>query len=158
MIDKIENANKTLSRQLLWVSAADSKVPSTFAINAAMLGVLAALIPPIANWTIPGTIVPALSGILLLASMFSLALATFPRLTGPKESLIYFGGIITRNENLYVQEMRNVTDDILVEDILKQVYINAEIAQSKFSCVKWAMIQTFVSFPLWLIAIWCLYG
>lgn len=47
----IERSNDLLSKQLSFIFAADNKVAPIFAINTAMLGVLAALIPPIANWT-----------------------------------------------------------------------------------------------------------
>lgn len=158
MLSKVEIANDVLSRQLSWVSSADSKIPLIFAINTAMLGVLSALVGSFDNWTVLNYISTILSIILLLGSMISLALTMFPRLTGPKDSLIYFGGIVTKSAEIYTQEMSNITDDILVKDILIQVYRNAEIANTKFNCIKWAMGQTFASFPLWLITVWFLIG
>ena len=156
-MNKIEVANDVLSRQLSWISAADSKISSIFAINGAMLGVLAALISPIEKWTIFCAIMAAFSAVPLFGSMISLALAIFPRLSGPKGSLIYFGEIVSRSEDSYVQEVYNMDDNLFKEDMLRQVYRNAEIAQTKFNCVKWAMIQTFTGFLPWLVAIWCLY-
>ena len=158
MKDKIEISNGILSKQLSWISAADSKVAPIFAINAAMLGVLATLIPPIANWTIFRAIITILSVIPLIASMIFLTLVTFPRLSGPKGSYIYFGGITTKSEDSYVNDMINMEDDVFLKDILTQTYRNAEIAQSKFNHIKKAMALTFISLPTWLLAVWLLYG
>ena len=150
-------ANDLLSKQLSWVIAADNKVPPIFAINTAMLGVIAALSKGIENWSISHAIVSVLAALPLVGSIISLALATFPRLHGPKGSNIYFGGIITKNLEAYVSEMKKTKDDDLLEDMYRQVYRNAEIAQAKFTFIKWAMIQTFSSIPFWLISIWKLY-
>jgi hypothetical protein len=157
MDEKIERSNDLLSKQLSWISAADSKVTPMFAINTAMLGVLAASISPIANWTIFRAIITTLSAIPLIASMIFLALVTFPRLSGPKGSNIYFGGITTKSENSYVNDMINIEDDVFLKDILTQTYRNAEIAQSKFNHIKKAMALTFLSLPIWLLAVWLLY-
>jgi hypothetical protein len=158
MNEKIERSNDILSKQLAWISAADSKVAPIFAINAAMLGVLAALIPPIANWTIFRTIITILSVIPLIASMIFLTITTFPRLSGPKGSYIYFGGIVTKSEDSYVNDMTNINEDVFLKDILTQTYRNAEIAKSKFNHIKKAMALTFISLPIWLLAVWLLYG
>ena len=154
----IERSNDLLSKQLSFIFAADNKVAPIFAINTAMLGVLAALIPPIANWTIFGAITTTLSAIPLIASMIFLTLVTFPRLSGPKGSYIYFGGITTKSEDSYVNGMMNIEDDVFLKDILTQTYRNAEIAQSKFNHITKAMALTFISLPIWLLAVWLLYG
>ncbi len=88
MNGKIETSNDILSKQLLWISAADSKVAPIFAINAAMLGILASLIPPISKWIIFAAITTTLSIIPLIVSVVFLACVTFPRLSGPKGSYI----------------------------------------------------------------------
>jgi hypothetical protein len=157
MKSKTDIANDILSRQLSWISSADNKVSPIFAINAAMLGALAALMSSFHNWLILNSIMTTLSIIFLLGSMVCLTLATFPRLSGPKGSLVYFGGIVTKSLESYTSEVINIDDDALLKDIITQVYRNAEIANTKFNYVKMAMIQTFASFPLWAIAIWFLY-
>jgi len=154
----IERSNDLLSKQLSWISAADNKVAPIFAINTAMLGVLAALIPSIANWTIFSKIITALSAIPLIASIIFLALTTFPRLSGPKGSYIYFGSIISKSEETYVNDMMNIGDDVFLKDILTQTYRNAEIAHSKFNHIKKALALTFISLPVWLLVVWLLYG
>ena len=158
MNEKIERSNEILSKQLLWISAADSKVAPIFAINTAMLGILAAFIPQIDNWTISSAIITTLSIISLIASIIFLALVTFPQLSGPKDSYIYFGGIVAKSEDSYVNDMINIEDDIFLKDILIQSYRNAEIAHSKFNHIKRAMALTFIGLPMWLLAVWLLYG
>jgi len=150
-------ADKMLSRQLQWIAAADGKVTPVFAIDAAMLGVLAALVPPIGQWSISAAITASLAGVPLVGSIACLALAAFPRLSGPKGSLTFFGGITTLSEGDYLKRMSSGVNQDLIEDIYRQVYRNAEIAAGKYSFIKWAMILMFGSVPFWLIAVWLMY-
>ncbi len=154
MKSKIDIANDILSRQLSWISSSDNKVPAIFAINTAMLGVVAALLNSFENWSKLNSILITILLIFLLGSVVCLAVATFPRLNGPKGSLIYFGGIVTRSLEQYKTEIQNLSDDKLIVEILTQVYRNAEIATNKFLWVKISMILTFFSFPFWLITVW----
>jgi hypothetical protein len=154
----IERANNLLSKQLSWIAAADSKVGAIFAIDSAMLGVLAALIPPVSSWNICGAIMTTLSFIPLILSITFLSLVTFPRLTGPKGSYIYFGGITARSEESYINDIVKMDDDTFIKDMLSQTYRNAEIAQSKYNHIRKAMALTFISLPIWLVTVWLLYG
>lgn len=154
----MEISEKILTLQLDWISASDRKIVPIFAINAAMLGVIAALLPLSKVWEINTAIVTLLSVIPLIGSTISLALATFPRLNGPKGSLIFFSGIVTRDESSYINEFNNLSEQELTNDLLKQVYRNAEIANEKYNYIKWSMRQSFVSLPLWLISVWFLYN
>jgi len=157
-MDSLNNAEKLLSLQLNWIAAADNKVAPIFAINAGMLGVIAALLPTANKWEISTAIFTLLSIIPLVGSIISLALATFPRLNGPKGSCVFFSGITTRDEDTYVEEINNISQESLTNDLLKQVYRNAEIANTKYNFIKWSMRQSFVSLPLWLISVWFLYN
>ena len=150
-------ADKMLSRQLQWIAAADGKVAPVFAIDAAMLGVLAVLVPPIGQWSISAAIAASLSGIPLVGSVACLALAAFPRLNGPKGSITFFGGITNLSEGDYLKRMSLGINQHLIEDVYRQVYRNAEIAAKKFGFIKWAMILMFGSVPFWLIAVWLMY-
>ena len=86
----INRSEKVLSLQLEWVKTADSKVAPLFAINAAMLGLLVALIKLLPAWTIATAIFSSITVILLAVVILFLALTMFPRLIGPKESNIFF--------------------------------------------------------------------
>lgn len=157
MRNKVEFAEKALSRQLEWISKSDAKIPVIFAINSAMLGYVISLLPNFKSWTICITSITLWVIILLSGSVALLALAAFPRLKGPKSSLLFFGSIVKRDEVTYIREMRDITDNDLVEDLLKQTYRNSQIAAIKYSYIKWATISTFISFPFWLITLWFLY-
>lgn len=152
-----ERAEKILSLQLEWVKAADSKVPPLFAINIAMLGVMAALIKLIKSWTIPTAIVTAICTITLLLSVGCLVLTMFPRLGGPKGSNIFFGGISKKAEDKFITEVTNLSDSEYQNEVLIQAYRNAEIAVVKYEFIKLAFIFTFAGAPIWLFSIYLLY-
>ena len=152
-----DRSEKILSLQLEWVRTADSKVAPLFAINIAMLGFLAALIKSLPAWTISPAIFSSITVILLVVSMLFLALTMFPRLIGPKDSSIFFGGISKQSEDKYLSEMSSMTDDEFQKDILRQVYRNAEIANSKYANLRLAFIFTFVSIIPWLGSVYALY-
>ena len=98
MFNLLESA---LARNLSWVAAADSKVPSIFAIDIAMLGVWCALAPKVNEWAVFTAVLSALAVLALLASIISLALVAFPRLDGPKGSAVFFGGIAQHLEEAF---------------------------------------------------------
>lgn len=153
----IERAEKILQLQLDWVRAADSKVPPLFAINIAMLGLMAALIKSLPIWTISVAIPSSIAAMLLFFSLFFLALAVFPRLDGPKESNIFFKGIVKQSETTFKTNLASATDSIIQDDLLNQAYRNAEIADKKYSNIRLAFIFTFCSIPFWVFSIFFLY-
>lgn len=152
-----ERAEKILMLQLDWVRTADSKVPPLFAIDIAMLGLLAALVKLLPAWTIPGAVACSVAAISLLLSLFFLALAMFPRLNGPKESNVFFGGIAKQSEKNFKENFLNASDSGIKDDLLGQAYRNAEIASMKYSNVKIAFVFTFCSILPWVAAIYFLY-
>ena len=158
MTSEIDLADRILSRNLGWVAAADSKVPPTLAIDTAMLGVLAALIPSAASWRAVPAILAAVSAFLLCGSVICLITATFPRLSGPKASLIFFGGIASFDRQQYVAQLLSSQSADIVTDMAQQCHRNAEIARDKYASVKWAMILLFGSLPFWIGAIALLYA
>ncbi|MDD5774066.1 MAG: DUF5706 domain-containing protein [bacterium] len=150
-------AEKLLLLQLEWIKAADSKVSPIFAINVAMLGLIVALIKTVTLWTIGPAIISTLSLIPLALSIGFLAFAMFPRLSGPKGSNVFFGEITKKAETVYLNEMKTLNDEKYENDLLSQVYRNAEIAETKYAYVKLAFISSFISVPFWLLAIYLLY-
>ena len=153
----IEKSEKILNLQLEWVRTADTKVPSIFAINLAMLGVIAVLLKSHTIWAIYDGIVTALCLIPLVVSMIFLALSMFPRLDGPKGSNIFFGGITNKTEGKFIEEVKQSAAEEYEKDVLTQAYRNAEIATDKFKNIKHAFISSFISFPFWLGTIFLLY-
>ncbi len=152
-----EKAEKILSLQLEWVKAADAKVPPILAINIAMLGVIVALMKALTSWAIATAIFTALCLIPLVLSIGCLALAVFPRLSGTKGSNVFFGGITKKAKATYLEDVKNLSDDNYENDLLGQVYRNAEIAETKYVYVKSAFVSSFISIPFWLVSIYLLY-
>lgn len=156
--EKLNIVDKALARNLRWITTADAKIPPVFAIDTAMLGVLAALLPLTCQWTIVVVIVSFIAAVFLIVSIVFLAVASFPRLKGPKGSIVYFGGAITIDETDYIKRLSSGVTTELIEDVARQAYRNAEIATAKYKAVRLAMIFMFVGMPFWLIAIVFLYS
>lgn len=148
----------SLARNLAWVAAADGKVPSVFAIDIAMLGVLCALAPKVSQWTIYTAVLSSFAALALLGSILFLTLVAFPRLKGPKGSVIFFGGIVQHSETSFIKMIVNEPSEEILEDLARQVYRNAEIANDKFTHARWAMIFMFASVPFWLASVALLYA
>jgi hypothetical protein len=157
LAEKADFLNKILDRNLYWIGAADTKATLLFAIMSAMLAVLVALVPCKNQWTFISTICFSISALILLAGIAFIIFASFPRLKGPRNSLVYFGGIASHDENHYIQKVIvGLTDEFLI-DLAKQCHRNAEIAKSKYECIRYANISLFASLVFWLISIAILY-
>ena len=152
-----EREEKILALQLDWVRAADSKVPPLFAIDIAMLGFLAALIKLIPAWTISAAVVCSIAAIPLFLSLIFLAFAMFPRLDGPKESNVFFGGIAKQSEKRFKENFLSAADSEIQDDLLSQAHRNAEIAAKNYSNIKLAFIFTFSSILPWVFSVYLLY-
>ena len=131
MTPEIDLIDRILSRNLSWVAAADSKVTPVLAIDTAMLGVLAALVPSAASWKAVPAILAAVSGLLLCGSVVNLIVATFPRLSGPRASLVFFGGISSFERDKYVKQFLSSQTPEIAKDLVEQCHRNAEIASAK---------------------------
>ncbi|TFH58738.1 MAG: hypothetical protein E4G91_09330 [Candidatus Zixiibacteriota bacterium] len=158
-IDIASFLERNLSRQITWISVADSKISFVFAVNTAMLGVLAAVSPKVAiGWDVAPAIFAAFAAAFGLASLLFLSFASFPRTKGPKNSLIYFGGIAQRDVNQFKQATCEMTLDSYIEDLSAQCHRNAEIAERKFIWVQRALIALYLSVPPWCVAVYLLYN
>lgn len=146
-----------LGRQLEWIRAADSKIAPMLAVATTMLGVLAALAPSPTDWSVISIVFGILAGILLIACLICLFLATVPRTEGPDDSLIYFEGIKQRAAEEYRRDILTVSDDGYLEDLVRQCHRNAEIAGSKFGLVRLSMLFLFLSLAPWLSTVYILY-
>lgn len=152
-MDQLAIASATLERNLGWVRAADAKVPPVFAVDAAMLGVLGLRLPSLETMSPLVVILWGLSVAALLGSMLCLGLVVFPRLSGPKDSIIFFGTAARMEEATYIQRLTSQATDNLLNDISRQAFRNAEIAAAKYSHLRLAMIGMFAGLPLWLGAL-----
>jgi uncharacterized membrane protein YkvI len=97
--ERFDLLDRLLSKQLSWIAAADTKGTLLFAIDSAMLAVIASTVPSVKQWTIAAAATSSIALLGLLASITFLALATFPNLKGPRSSSVFFGGIAATEEN-----------------------------------------------------------
>ncbi len=157
--DQISFLEKNLARQIAWISAADSKISFVFAIDTALLGLLAAVSPKQASsWTVAPAIFAAFAAVFVLASLIFLSLASFPRTKGPKSSLIFFGGIVQRDADQFRRAMCEMSAESHIDDLCVQCHRNAEIAERKFVWVQRAMVTLYLSVAPWFLAIYLLYN
>ena len=153
-----ESIENILKMQIEQIKAADSKVSPLFAINIAMLGCLAALSKSVEQWGIAQAILLALATTPLLLSIIFLGISMFPRLNGPRGSMIFFGGITAQKHDSYVQLLSHLETEEYKADVASQSHRNAEIAFAKYGSIKNAFIATFLSVPFWLAAIFSIYA
>jgi len=156
---RIQFLEKNLDRQMAWIRAAESKISFVFAIDIAMLGLLAAISPKEANiWTIAPAIFAAFAAFFGLMSLIFLSVASFPRTKGPKSSLIYFAGIGQRDADQFGRAAREMSAEAYIDDLCIQCHRNAEIAERKFAWVQRAMVALYLSVAPWFFAIYLLYN
>lgn len=158
-IDRIAFLEGNITRQLGWISAADSKASLVFAINTAMLGVLAAVSPKTGNnWALAQAIFAAFAAAFSLAALLFLCIVTFPRTKGPMGSLVYFGGIAQRDATQFYNAVSELTVESYMKDLVAQCHRNAVIAGRKFVWVQRALVSLYLSVLPWGIAILLLYN
>lgn len=152
-----ELIEKTLSRLLEWIRAADAKIAPILAIDTSMLGVFAAFAATVSDWTTGCTLLAALAVVPLLLSLLFLSLAAFPRTEGPKGSVLYFEGIKSMEVDTYQSELLNLSEDTYLADLANQCHRNAEIASVKFKFVRISMVCLFIAIIPWLVVVYTLY-
>lgn len=158
MTERTERLDRILERNLAWIAAADSKTAPILAVDTAMLGVLAALTPAPPDWRVVSAVFAVVTCLFLLASLVFLIAAVFPRVDGPEGSLVFFGGIRSRDPDAYVSEILAAPEEELARDYGLQIHRNAQIAGAKYWGVRAAMISLFCAVLPWVIAIGLLYG
>lgn len=154
--DRLRMAQWILERQIGWITSADAKVGVVVAIQAAMVGALAAAYGSAKQ---PEGSTLFFAGFALFLSLVSLvcaALALFPRTDGPSSSFIFFAKITARTREEYVSQLGSVSEGELLADCAQQIHRNAEIAGEKHRHVRHAMIWGFASVAPWVLAIWAL--
>ena len=157
--ERIRFLEANLGRQLSWISAADSRSTLAFALNTGMLGVLAAVSPKQATaWCVAPAIFASFAVALALASLICLTFASFPRVAGPRGSLVFFEGIAQRTAAQFKEAVTTLSDESYIDDLVNQCHRNAEIASRKFSWVQRAFICLYLAVPTWGVAVFLLYN
>jgi hypothetical protein len=144
---------KTLDRLLDSIRAADAKTATVLAIDAAMIAALVALTaqsdgqgPWSAGWVAAGSA-------FLVASIVLVALATVPQLTGPRDSLIFFGGIASRTPAEFAATSISRGQRGYLEDLTSQCHRNAVIALGKYRRIRYATLALIIGVWPWLASI-----
>ena len=154
----VERALADLDRLLGWVRAAESRLALVLSLSTAMLGVLAALAPTASHWTVGAAVSAAFAAFFLLLSIAFAAFASFPRTTGPKGSLVYFGGISARDLPQYQEAIKSRTPEADLADLLGQCHRNAQIAERKYSWIQRSMACLFIAALPWAVSLFLLYS
>lgn len=151
--DRLQTAQWILERNLAWIAAAEVKVGVIVAIDIAMLGGLGAAFSEADAVSAWGYVYAFLAAATLAGGLICAAMTVIPRVTGPKESMVFFGGIAKLDGVSYVDRLRQMTDTQLLEDWAAQIHRNAEIARDKFGWVRAGMLWSFISVLPWFGAI-----
>ncbi len=158
MTHQIDYLEKELARLLGWIQVADSRIALVLPLTTAMLGALSVLAPDIDKWTMPSAITSSFALFFLILGLAFCALASFPRVNGPKGSNIFFRGIDSRELDQYKQAVNDFSQEEYCDDLINQCHINSKIANTKFTWVRRAMVCMFLSFVPWAISIYLLYS
>lgn len=153
--DRIDAAKWIFERTLGWIAAADVKVGAAIAIDTALLGGLAAAFAGSdyclrTIWVY--LLVCAGTGGMIVALVCA-GVALFPRMDGPKTSMIFFGKVIEMDEATYVERFMKLSTHDLLIDLTAQIHRNSQIACDKHRWVKWSLRWSFWSAGLIVVAI-----
>lgn len=150
MDDERGFATAQLDRLLGFFNRVEAKAAFVFAIDVALLGTLALNIPVADPISVP-TLFAVLAAIPLAVSVVTLFATFFPHLKNGRPGLIYFGDIAKLSADEYIRRTRALTNEQLVEELLCQVWRNAEILKIKFERSERAFKWTGAALPLWMI-------
>ena len=145
--ESIDCAEKNLERAHGWVRTADQKAGFTLTISLALLGASLSLVGRAtlvvaqcvrvgsSSWLLAPFLVGLFTAYVVFAvqAMSHLFGVVRPRTkpTTKRESLLYFGSIAKMDVATFKERMRALPVDTLLDEILDQTYVAAEIASAK---------------------------
>ncbi len=160
MEERLKSHYESLSRSIAFTKTADAKATPVLALQIAILGALAArfekLIPALLAepWCFERAFLWVILGVYLFFMGAAVAMAarvympTHPR-TG--QSLIYFEDIAAMRSEEFVKRSKEMSSDVIEEQLLSQIHIVSHIASAKMSRVRCAFWLSGVSLVLGLI-------
>lgn len=154
--EKILLAQWLLDKQLGWIKGADAKIAVAITLDIGAFAVLAtayASCKNISEWAI---LLSILSSILITIALFSAAMSLFPRVGGPKDSLVFFGTISSMKAEDYEANLNSASFCDLHSDIAAQIHRNAEIANAKHAWVRRSMCWSFLATLPWIVSTYLL--
>ncbi|WP_243368952.1 Pycsar system effector family protein [Microvirga solisilvae] len=150
----IDRAEKNLQRLLEWVGRHDARSATVFGVVAAMIGAAAALLPPPSDWVwqLWASAIATAGGFsFVLVKLFQ---AQFPRLSSPNKSLIYFGTISRLTLKDYHNQFLQMSEEDYLRDLIAQCHINSAILETKFNCLKAALMCLLLTLAPWTTTIY----
>jgi hypothetical protein len=144
-----ELAPKQLERVLGFFARVEAKASFVFAINSALLGIIAVRVDRSDFGDGHRFTALGLAVLSLAISYYYIYKCSFPTLSGGSLSLVYFKEIAKLREQIYIKKFREISDDEYVEDVLSQTWRNSQILSQKFNAMKFASIATGLSLAPW---------
>ena len=147
MEERLNSHYESLSRVIAFTRAADAKAAPVLALQIALLGALAArfeklfLALSVESWNFDEAVlwVVLIAYALCMIATVSMAARVYipvhPR-TG--ESLIYFEDIAAMRSGLFAQRAKEMSSDMIEEQLLSQIHTVSRIASLKMRRVRWA--------------------
>lgn len=161
MIEAFDNVGaleKSLERQLAWIRQSDTKAQMLIAVNLALIGAVVGKAPSADgfDWRVwivflVGTGWPMLNLYWCFASVSPHVKDT------PNSSLLFFGLIESLGEAKYTEAIGSRTQEDYEEDLIRQTFINAKIANTKYRRLTRVTNFMFACVPLSLVAIGAFY-
>lgn len=164
MEERLNSHYESLSRSIAFTRAADAKAAPVLALQIAVLGALAARFEKlisallVESWCFERALLWVVLGIYLVFMGAAVAMAawvympTHPR-TG--QSLIYFEDIAAMRSEEFVKRSKEMSSDVIEEQLLSQVHTVSQIASAKMRRVRRAFWLSMPSLVLGLILLAC---
>lgn len=147
-------AERDLARLLDWIGRYDNRAALLFTLDTAMVGILALRLNSSTNIDYRALFLIAFT--LLGISIVGTAITIYPRLKGPKDSLIYFGSIAKMEKTNFKNSFIARTKSGYLDDLLAQCHINAKILDLKFKVFRISLTVTMVAIIFWSLSLYLL--
>lgn len=142
-----------LERQISAGRAADRKFAMLVPTATAMIAVLAALFR-YAEPTAFALLIIQIAVAPLLAMFVITGASVFPRFRVTNSSNLFFGAIARQDPKDYVKNILELDRKTYLEDLARQCYVTATIAQKKHRLARMGYTCFLIALPLWAAAIY----
>jgi hypothetical protein len=138
-----EFAREHLALVLSFFLRVESQISVLLGVEVAMVGYLMSRLPAASSWrdvTMAAITALAFAAAGFVSSFISLYLASFPKLKGGENSMIYFRAIAARPERGFSEAYGRLGSDALVPELSEQIWRNSEILTMKYDRLKYAFL------------------
>jgi hypothetical protein len=142
----------SLARVLGFFPRVDTLLSVLLAINLGLLAVISSNAPAPSQLG-RETVFAILYLILSSISFYHLYKCAFPKLEGGHTSLIYFREIASKSVLKYGEELREMSAEKYLDDLIEQTWRNSTILKEKFDHIRLAFIFLVLSLIFWLPAL-----